>query len=304
MKEKCIYLLFTLLAANGAIFFACAQTEKIPVAVVDFVAAKGVRAKNEIISQLYETVSSEMTNRQKFRVLDRSVFNAILKEENLQVTPDFLNSPKLIQTGAKTGARFLATGNLVGFTETSVRGTGTDNTITHTVKISFALKIINLQTGETFFSDVIDCSHDSFKNTEEALQEDMSEATCRISTDISKCFAPKIHIIGVNKVDRKGLPDEVEIDAGDSIFINAQADGGKCGRSGFFFKSGGLFLSVIEVLTTKTFDGREIKRNVPIGKVRLQKVEGNNASACVVTDGNKEIGKQLNDKAILLVAFD
>lgn len=299
------------LVALVAIFLAptakaFAKDDKVPVAVLSFIVANGVNKKgNAIAARLQELVTSEMASRQRFVVLDRTVFDKLLQEENLEVSEDFLNSSKLVETGKKTGAKFIVTGSIIQYTESMATQNGIAGaapTTTYTITYGFALKIIKLETGETAFAGVISASKQSNNNYAEAVELCMIDAKCKISVGIMKAFMPNIRILSFEKVDKRGRPETVLIDAGEETFSTVTANGGKCNNvAGFNFWHGGLYLKVVELQVIDD-NGKQIKREVPIGKLELKSLQGD-AAICVVKEGDKEILEKFNAKANLVVTL-
>src|SRR6185437_16241313 len=120
---------------------------------------------------------------------------------------------------------------------------------------------------------------------------------------VMKEFPQEIQIVKVEKISKKGLPDEVLISAG-SGFFDADSKGNECDKGlvdkiNIFKKKDVVKLEAyqIEMLTV---NGKEAKREKQIGTLKLKEVQGD-FSVCEVTDGAKEIQDMVNSNQKVLL---
>jgi hypothetical protein len=269
MKKKiglvCLsFLAFLCFNANFA--HAGKADQRIPIAIVDFIKGKQATLKNEgIISSIQELVTNSFIKRTDFRILDRSAMQAILQEIHTEQGEEFINSPKLVEDGKLTGAKYIITGIVTRYDSTSAKAA-----------VSFSLKIIDLETGESKFNDVISATYsgiltgtsgifDVSSGNGDATQHVLDKVSDQLKEDLRKVFPQNdIKIIKLEEVDSHGKLKKVIINKGDETFTK------KSGMMGF---GGGNKLSVTSQ-ETQNLGGKDYVVSTVLAYLELDEVKG------------------------------
>jgi len=304
-------IFFTLLAMLGMCYSHAQDAEKISIAVLPFINSSG--NSNNYASVVQELITKEFIKGSRFNILDRSKFQRVLDELKIQKSEEFLNS-KIVEQGKLSGAQYIVTGAL-----TQMDSKQEDNkyynystkqytyTTTWKADIKFSFQVIDVTTGTALYAENISGTNGSSHNF--SRNDAMENAQCRVNKQVRnavmKLFPEEIQIIKVEKVTKKGLPDEVLISAGTNFFDENYSKGNEC-EKGVVDKIGSLFskkesikLKVIEIEILNV-NGKEIKREKVLGKLKLKEVQGE-LSVCDVDDGAKEIQERLNANQKLIV---
>jgi curli biogenesis system outer membrane secretion channel CsgG len=289
----------------------CQSDEKTSIAILPFVNNTG--NSNNYSSIMQEMVTKEFVKTNRFSILDRSKFQKVMEELKVQKSEEFLNS-KVVEQGKLMGAQYLVTGvlnqvdtkketNTVLDSYTKVYKTQT----TWTADVRFSFQVIDVATSSAVYAENIAAvngvSH-SMQSTD-AVDNAMCKLKKQVKAAVMKLFPQEILIVSVEKMDKKGLPEQVLISVGSNFFDENYKKGNEC-ETGLADKIGGLFskkdvvkLKVIEIEVLNV-GGKEMKREKVIGMLKLEKVEGD-FSICKVDDGEKDIQEHLNAKKKLLV---
>jgi len=132
MKKSFVILTAICLFFFG-IFSLYAQEEKLRIAVIDFTALeKNYSGAQEITS----TLTTELVNTEKYRVVERAQIEKILKEQGLQSTQ--MASAQAVELGKLLGVRKIITGEYSGlnYSENQARGGST------------SVRLIDVETGD------------------------------------------------------------------------------------------------------------------------------------------------------------
>ena len=285
--------------------------DKITIAILPFVAS--VNVSDGYKNAVQETVTKEFVSKSRFNIVDRSKFESVIKELNIQKNDEFLNS-KVVDQGKLLGAQYMVTGVIselkvnhdtkqIPIDPSKPLGARTTATTYHGV-INFSYQVIDVTTSRAVYSENINVVGNGVTNANEA--EAISNALCKLKAPVKqavlKQFPPEILIVQIEKSTKKGLPEKVLISAGNNMFDEEK---GSCGGGvvdlnvGNLFKKKGTYLKVTAI-ESLTINGKESKREKDIGKLRLEDVQGD-VSVCDVTDGAKEIQDGLNEKKKLLI---
>lgn len=284
--------------------------EKVTIAILPFVTSANV--VNGYKDAVQETVTKEFVSKSRFSIVDRSKFESVIKELNIQKNEEFLNS-KVVDQGKLLGAQYLITGVIAelkvnhdskGVPIDPSKPLGPRTTVTtYRGVINFSYQVIDVATSQAVYSENINVVGNEITNANEG--EAISNALCKLKSPVKqavlKQFPPEILIVQVEKSSKKGLPEKVLISAGNNLFDEDKAGG--CGgidlNVSSLFKKKGTWLKVCMVENI-TINGRESKREKNIGKLKLDDVQGD-VSVCDVADGAKEIQDGLNEKKKLLI---
>lgn len=298
--KKLSLIVFACFYFGGAI----AQNEKTVIAVLPFVTK--IQGVNPDLVQ--EMVTKQFVKSGRFDIVDRSKFQKVITELNVQKSEEFLNS-KIVDQGKLLGAQYLVTGVVTQMNSTSRDIVSTKPPYTHSRLwdhlITVSYQVIDVETGKAIYSENINAENTAAHNASESDARD--NAQCLLGRNIRyavmKEFPQEIEIVKIEKTNKKGLPDEVLISAGTNFF-DADSKGNECDKGlidkiNIFKKKDVVKLKAyqIEVLTV---NGKEAKREKEIGTLKLKDVEGD-FSVCEVTDGAKEIQEMMNSNQKVLL---
>ena len=273
--------------------FLHAQTKekdnRVPVAILDLISAKNADFDDDgINTTLQGIVTKIFTENSKFKILDRSSMQAILKEIHTEQGEEFLNSKNLVTQGQLTGAKYIISGVVTRY-----------QNVSNKVSIAFTFSIIDLETGVTLYSNLIQSNNNIISETT-GVGDETKAATDKIEEQIKDIvlhiFHPDFHIIQLAEVDSKGRLQKVLLDQGDDFFKDIKK-GGMLGLS----KKTSLTVTEIEVI--KGTDGKDIKVFNNIGDLSFDEMKGPGASSWKVKakdDGKKIIDHFNGDKKMIV----
>jgi len=296
---------FTLLmiAFSWAINVFAQDDERKTIAVTPFTSSGSSNARM-YASSVSELVVSAIVKSNRFTVVDRTHFDAIFNEENLQKGESFLDG-LVVEQGKKLGAEYLITGNLISASATPQyknvvdqqyvdKTTGKTITTTkqvlsgYTAQISFTFKYIDVETGKILGTALIDNNSGGFLglgvygSPEEAISNAIQGAYPDILKAIDKQFPISMRILEITSSSSKRAR-EVVVTAGSSKGLLPKQE-----------------LRVFEI-TSVNVDGQEVQRRRLIGVLKVRSVDDENFSTCVVKDGGEPIKKAIESKKNIVV---
>lgn len=258
------------------------------------------------------SLSKVFVEKTRFTVVDRTKFDQLAKERNLQKQEDFLNGA-VVEQGKSLGAQYLISGNINQISKRSGNRekskldydayskqyyTRKYQVYVTQIDVTINVQIIDVSTG-------IVKSNKSFTNTTEA--ETTSEATVINSAIlglegylrawVNDAFPVFMKIIKVETTDKKGLPKTVLIKGGSDVDLAYRKDAGIL--YGIGKKNVSSELEVFEN-NVEMIDGKEYKRKIPVGKIKVVEIQGE-FSICEVKKGAEEIQKKLNEGKTLFL---
>jgi TolB-like protein len=231
------------------------------------------RADADAISQ---KVESAFIKSKRFTVIERTNFEQIFKELEAQKNEVYLNSTKLAQQGELIGATQLVVG--------TVSSSGSSGT-------TFSFKVVDVSTGETKDSKSIsDYSNRKTATTLAGLVNVATGGKTGAYTNESTMNTLGAATLNIDKIVMDFINDNyplvfsiVEItklkgeEALEVMIAGGKGEGLSSSRS----------LEVINE-TTKTVGQKQLHRKTAIGRLKVEKVEGD-VTICKVTDGGKDI---------------
>lgn len=300
MRNATLFIAFLLNLFTLKIEAQTSADEKITLAVLPFVASTGVSQANADAVQA--TVTKEFISKPRFTTVDRSKFEAVIKELNIQKSEEFLNS-KIVEQGKLAGAQYLVTGVVSEAKMNAINKTvpvdynkplGAQRTVTYSQgSVKLAYQVIDVTTGTAMYQENINVtgSESASANEAEALSNALCVLKSSVKNAILKEFPPEIQVVQVEKTDKKGLPDKVLISAGSNMFDEAKNSGCATIDLTSIFKKKGVQMKMYQV-DILNINGKESKREKEIGILRLDDVQGD-VSVCDVVHGAKEVQTEL-----------
>jgi TolB-like protein len=279
VQKSLIFMLLAVFFVTNAYSQSDELNTKPTIAILPFQYSSNVsRADADALSQ---KVESAFIKSKRFVVIERTNFEQIFKELESQKNEVYLNSTKLAQQGELIGATQLVVG-----TVSSAGNSGT----------TFSFKVVDVSTGETKDSksisdysnrkaagifgktlDVVTGGKTSIYTSESTMNV-VGGATLNIDKNV-------MDFINGNYPLTFSLVEITKFKGEDAIEV--MIAGGK---------SEGLSSSIsLEVIneTTKTIGTKQLRRKTSIGKLKVEKVEGD-LTICKVTNGGKEIKEFFN----------
>ncbi len=256
------------------------------------VAAPGLFEDQSSIAAFAEAATQKIVNAfvnvKRLTVVERSVIDKILKEQDFQLT-DFAKTSESIRIGGLLGAEYILQGQLQQVTVTEldnrdVWGNPKDEpAFAGTVELN--LRLVNVSTGEITASKDVggETGFWTQPSPSEAAYWALNQAEQKTTEWLRTTFPVEGFVLEVRK-EKKGEAREVVITCGKSLGV----------RKGDKFK---VFTEqLVEI------DGRQVPRSEDVGKLEVKKTEQDgNFSRCEVEKGGKSIMKLLADGVKLKV---
>jgi curli biogenesis system outer membrane secretion channel CsgG len=283
---------------------AQSNEDKKIVAITPFSSAQTISSK-AYSSSATEVVVSAFVNSNRFTVVDRTSFDALMTEENLQKGESFIDGI-VVEQGKKLGAQYIVTGNLTNASAEPVYTTVADKQIIdkqtgkvttttrqelsgYRAQVAFSIKILDVETGKILGSGVISNRSGNmwiFQNVYgsegEAISMAIKNSQKEVLKFIDKQFPVQMTILEISE-STKTKAKKVVVTAGRNAGLSEKQD-----------------LKVYEV-TQVTINGQVIERNKPIAEIRIISVDDDNFSTCVVRDGGEAIKEAITNKKNIVV---
>ncbi len=279
-----------LVSIFGLFFFAsfAQDSNKITYAIAPFPEIKG--AKNEFGPKLIKAIISECDKYGRFVVVPTDKW-AMAGEAWQSQYADRARS---------LGITYLIIGKIdsVSIYQDSSKDQNAKIITSYNADVVFSINIIESKTGIIFNSDTIHArARSDFKPTfpqksmtlypsaDSAIVAALYHGGFWVFRMISKTFPEIIRPVRILAKDDKGGALLVLISAGSKSSLLKNIGQYKTGRR--------KELKIIQY-TTETGDNKVLRRIVQIGLAEVDKVDDQNFSECIVTDGRMEVAKKIN----------
>jgi TolB-like protein len=137
------HILITLLLVVHSICALCQQDNKTIVGIVP-VTGTGTNLSRDFLEEVTLRLTQGFIETHRFIVVDRSKFSLIDKERNLQKSESFIDG-KVVEQGKSLGAQYIISGDVTHYTNDG-----------QVCKMTISLSVLDVTTGHTIKSDVID----------------------------------------------------------------------------------------------------------------------------------------------------
>ncbi len=238
-------------------------------------------------ANLTEFVISTIVKSRRFKVVDRTNFDAIFSEENLQKGENFIDG-EVVAQGKKLGAEYIIAGNLANFSTEKLYTTNSDGGkefAGYKANISFTLKIINVITGEIIAIEPFNAKSGrslfyskKYNNENEAINAAINNTDKIINSFIDDYFPVYLKIFEISK-QKGSKAKEIVITGGSNMGLQEKQD-----------------LKIIEI-SLVDIGGKTVKRKKEIGWVKIISVDDEYFSTCKVTNGDELIKKKFDSNA-------
>ncbi len=229
-----------------------------------------------LIVAIQDAVTDAFVKTKRFSLVEREKMGQIKYEKNLQKGEDFIDG-SVIEQSKSLGAQYVVMGNVskasVEKSQTNAPYAGTITRINS--EVAFNIKIVDVVTGLIMASN----SFSGKGKGENALESALNDIRPEIVNFIKENFKVTLPVASIEEKDKKGNAVKLLIAGGSSLGIAEKNE-----------------LKVFEV-TEIMVDGKKMTRKIPIGKVRVEKVEDENFSVCIVSEGGGEIAKKMENGA-------
>lgn len=291
MNSKILFLaIAAVIIGSTGCFSQCKKT----VAVVPFTSSS---YKYKSYSKtLTESFVNVFVKSGRFNVVDRTNFDAIYSEENLQKGESFI-SGQVVEQGKKVGAQYIIAGNMASVINEKSYGEdskGHRKFNGYTGRISFSIKIIDVETGQIAATETfngksggisglgLSLTTNAWPSKERAINKCIEVSEKHIAKFIDKQFPAMAQVFEISEQSRSKAI---------SIVVAGGSDIGFCK---------GQDLKVIEIKTVE-IGGRKLERKKEIGWVKIKNVEDENFSSCKVVRGGEAIKTRMNSNSVLWV---
>ena len=230
------------------------------------------KLSNEYNTAIQDAVSDAFLNTKRFSLVEREKMDQLKSEKNLQKNEDFIDG-QVVEQSKSLGAQYIVLGNIsnakVETRQTTLPYVGT--TTTNVAEIAFSVRIVDVSTGEIIASNSFSKSSKGKSAFEDALKSLKPE----IEKFIKDNFKIIASIASIEEKKNNGDALKVLISGGSS--------------TGVLEKNVFKVYEVSELLV----DGKKLTRKKTIGKIVVTKVDDENFSICLVTEGGADISKKM-----------
>lgn len=243
--------------------FCNAQTDDLPVIGVSRFTSEN---ESKFSGAVTQKVIEILTQSKRFRVLDRTSYEKVKEELELQKSEAFIDSKSLAEQNVALAAQYLVTGNIIKMNVYAMKNA--DGSIKgYKASISFQLKVNDVSKGnntdaESFQTDVSPL----MLSAESAVTEAIKSVDLDLKNWILDNFPVQVKIIKILNSKKEGA---------ETVLVS----GGKS----FGLKVGDRFLvEKIELLEGLPYP-------TTIAEIKLIKLAGENFAECEVTKGGEAV---------------
>jgi hypothetical protein len=271
-------LIFTILCT---LFISLSITaQKKTVAITSF--ENSTKIPDTYIKSIEDKVKEAFYSTNRFDIVDRTNYDKLQAEKELQKSEDFIDGKTVDQTSLE-GAEQIVTGSV---SQIDILKHTTETRIYYDCKITFSLQVIDIATGqilaselirpkESFFGSVVSTTtgasstpekafHNALKGTQKAINQFVGDhfPVTTLIIEISEASSDKAKILLLNTGNLQGAKKNQEF-------------------------------TVVELVSLEV-GGKTITRKKELGKIKITKVEGEEISVAKVTKGGAAIYAKFN----------
>lgn len=255
-------VLFCFFAVRGY-----AQTLSKPVVGV---AKFSSEVESPFVTSVAEKVVNVITQTKRFIVVDRTSYDKIQEELEFQKTEAFLDSKNTVKQGEALAAQYMILGHLIKMNIYVMKNDGVP--YGYKASASFTLKMNNVETGETTEATSFQTSVSPLAaSKEQAVNQALQSVEIDLLKYFTRTFPVKVGIVKLLKVSGKNAQ---------RILVNGGKDSG-------LYEGADLIVEQMELLEGKLYP-------TEIGKLRVDKLVGEDFSECKVITGGVSILSHFN----------
>ncbi|WP_161555218.1 CsgG/HfaB family protein [Dokdonia sinensis] len=274
-----------ILLLSFVIFSQIALSQKTSIALLPFESQSSLSPQANAI---YDQVKEAFVATNRFDIVDRSNYSKINSEKELQKTEAFMNSDVIAQDNSK-GAQQLVAGKLISYSNRLMQ---TEKSAYYKCNVSFSLDVLDVETGQvihsktitpkdSFMGSVLKSSMGGNSSPEAAFGNTLVRMQKYIDEFIQDYFPVETQIIDIQ---------EVKKDEAKNVLVNVGTQTGTKKKDEF----------IVYEITFLEVGGKKTKREVEIGKFRIDVVEGAEISSAKVTKGGEAILEKFKSNAKLI----
>lgn len=268
-----------------ALFFCTSIfAQKSTIAITSFETTTS-NISNTQVKAIEDKVKEAFYSTNRFDIVDRTNYQKIKDEKNIQKNEEFIDGKTVNQTSMQ-GAEQIVTGSI---SQVDITRQRTKTSYNYSCKISFSLQVIDIETGKVLASELIrpkqsllgaiGTSATGGSNTSDKAFFNSLKGTQKAIDDfVANHFPLTTSIIEIS---------EISSNKAKSLLINTGNLNGIKKNQEF---------NVIEVITMEV-GGESLIRKKEIGKIKVTKVEGDKISEAKVTKGGEIILAKFNSGA-------
>jgi len=259
------------------VFFLICMVNSLPgYSQTDTKSVVGVAAFTSEVDSKYaravaEKVVQVVTNTKRFNVVDRTSYDKVKQELELQKSEAFLDSKNTVKQDAALAAEYMIIGHIIKMNIYAMKNT--DGSVNgYKASVAFILKVNQVETSKTTEAESFQTEVSPLTlSPESAVNEALKSIELNLTTYFNKTFPL---ITKISKILA------TEKDKAVSILV--------AGGKDFGFKEGDkLIVEKIEMIDGKPYPSQ-------IGQIKILKIAGTDFSECSVLDGGKEILSRFN----------
>jgi hypothetical protein len=218
-----------------------------------------------------EKVVQVVTNTKRFNVVDRTSYDKVKQELELQKTEAFLDSKNTVKQDAALAAEYMIIGHIIKMSVYAMKNP--DGSVNgYKASVAFTLKVNEVETSKTTEAESFQTEVSPLMLSPESA---VNEALRSIEPNLTAYFNKTFPLI--TKISKILTTEK---DKAESVLI--------AGGKDFGFKEGDkLIVEKIEIIEGKQYPSQ-------IGEIKITKIAGNDFSECTVSSGGKEILARFN----------
>lgn len=258
---------FLLLVLFASALFAHSQTDnRTVVGVAKFTS----EVENPFVDAVAEKVVQIVTNTHRFIVVDRTSYDKVKEELELQKTEAFIDSKNTVKQDVAIAAQQLIIGHLVKMNIYTMRNSN-GGVSGYKASAAFTLKVNDVETGMVTEAESFQTSESPLAaSKEQAVNQALSSLDDVLYAYIAKTFPVKVKIVKVL---------ETKKDSAAKVLIS----GGKT----YGIKEG----DILKVESIELLDGLPYPSE--IGSIKVTSLAGENFAECKVIKGGDIIASQI-----------
>jgi hypothetical protein len=273
MKKKLLTFIFAAICS-----LSYAQDSKTTIAIIP----GSINENDENVVKYAPRIVSVLSS-----IIQESKRFSLVSTDNWGMPQD-ANESQYVSQAKDLGINYIVTGSVdrAPVTRYPIRDQyGNETGNTYSAHIAFSIKIINVETGSIFNSKSFDIGSGFLHTTTtaSAVTNAIKHADIDVRKWINETFPVNVGLVKIIKKDDKGGALSVLISAGSSSGVS-EGSGRKNKPTRF---------KIVEYVS-ENVDGRVMKRTSQIGSAEVDKVDDENFSECIVTDGRMEVANKMD----------
>jgi curli biogenesis system outer membrane secretion channel CsgG len=270
------FLLLSFCLGNTSLYAQQNGNSKIIVGVAKFTS----EVNTPFVAAVTENVVKVLTNTKRFAVVDRTSYDKIKEELELQKSEAFIDSKSTVKQDVALGAQFLIVGHIVKMNIYTMKNS--DGSVNgYKSSAAFTLKVNNVETGETTEAEHFQTEVSPIAaSKEQAINQALQSIEKELTEYFKKTFPVYAKIVRIQ---------ESKNQSANVVLLNV-------GKNSDISVGSHFIVDYVDYIEGKAFPTK-------IGALSVKKLIGEDFSECKVQKGGEEILSRFNAAQILQCKF-